>query len=1036
MLQKTTIISLCLLFGLGVRAQTPEVKFDHLSVEHGLSQSTGSAIMQDSNGFMWFGTQDGLNKYDGLVFTTYRNNPDDAATIANNNIGALQEAADGTIWVGLEGGELDRFDPGSEVFMHYGDKLLQPPGTKGNMVVEICKDASDVLWFATAAGLAQYREATDGFHYFFVDTVNSEQNFISAILQDAQQRFWVGTRAGRVFRFDKESGQFKEQQVGAGSDLGFITAIHQDRSDLIWIVAEGTGVVRYDPESGDTKRFSHEPAGPQTISGNNVSSIAEDHQGNLWIGTYGNGLNRLNRASGRVSRYANDVFEPNSLSNDFVYSLFCDRSGTLWIGTAGGGVNKYDPAKTKFAHYKNDLRNPEVLRGNFVWSIFEDSRGYLWIGTQNGGLNLFDPQRSIAKVFTHDPEDAKTLSANSVFAICEDLSGNIWVGTSGRGLNKLDRSTGDITRYSGNPRNQHGLLNNSIRNLLVDDSGIIWIGTIGGGLHRFDPVADEFEYYLHDPDDATSISNNSIIALCEDSRGLLWLGTGNGLNKLDKKTGKFTRYFRKSGEAGTLSNDYVMSVCEDPAGNIWVGTYYGLNRLEVESGKFTTYTTRHGLPNDVIYGVLADDNGHIWASSNRGLSRYDPGTETFRNFDPDDGLQSYEFNSGAYFKNSAGRMYFGGVNGFNVFHPDSIYDDPNPPPLVITAVKRFDKEVDFESPREPIQFSYEDNFITFEFAALDYTNPEKNQYAYKLEGLHDQWIYCKNQNYATFTNLPHGQYTFQVKGSNNDGVWNETGASLRFVVTPPFWRSWWFRWLSVALALAGSIALIRYYHNKQRQRAELDRKFSELKLQALRAQMNPHFIFNTLNSIQYYISNNEQKHAYQYLSKFSRLMRKILDNSEKSTLTIAEELEALQLYLELEALRFEGKFTYKLEVDPGIDVHNLEIPTLLIQPFVENAIQHGLRYKRTNGALDISLQLDGDVLVCSIQDNGIGIEKAREKRAQDGQHRPAGLKVTQERLETMNALRRNGRSVEIVDLSKENGNMTGTRVKIMIPLET
>lgn len=1031
---------LCLVCPAAALAQQQKARFERLSVEDGLSQSSGSAILQDVRGFMWFGTQDGLNKYDGLTFKIYRHDPSDSTTIASNYVLALHEEQSGAIWVALAGGGLDKFDPRTETFYHHGAKLDALLSGKTTMVQRIFEDHAGTLWFATLSGLARYQRAQDRFEMFSLDTAGGEGNRITALFEDSQEVLWVGTAGGEVFRLHREQGRFARHDVLNRGELnpGHISTVHADRFGLIWITTWDAGLLRYDPETGAVDRFQKDENDPASLSSNRISCIAEDQQANLWIGTEGSGLSYFDRTTEKFTRYKHDPYDSESLSNNHILSLLYDSSGTLWVGTGGGGINKYDPDRSKFAHFKNDLRHPDVLRGSFVWSLFEDSGGKLWIGTRTGGLNVLDRERGRFRVFMNDPRDPGSLAVNSVLAICEDLSGAIWVGTAGGGLNKLDQATGKFARFPGNRRNLPGLLSNRVRSLLLDQDGSIWMATQGGGLHRFDPGREVFVHFLHSPDNRRSISSNWTSALLQDRHGDLWIGTTNsGVNRFDKRNETFSRFGHVPGQAGSLSDNHVMALAEDSSGTIWVGTFYGLNRFDAARQTFSTYTTKDGLPNDVIYGILPDDSGHLWLSTNKGLSRFDPATENFRNFELDDGLQSYEFNAGASFKNRKGEMFFGGVNGFNVFHPDSIRDNPHRPAIVITAAKKFDQPLNIHVDGvEPLQLSYRDNFITFEFAALDYTNPTKNQYAYKLDGLHSEWIYCGTQRYATFTNLAPGPYVFRVKGANNDGVWNEDGAMLRFVVTPPFWKTWWVRWLSMAASLTALLLLVLHLKEREKKKAELNRKFSELKLQALRAQMNPHFIFNTLNSIQYYISNDEQKPAYRYLSKFSKLMRKILDNSEKSTLPIAQELEALKLYLDLEVLRFEGKFVYRLNIDPAIDVHNVEIPTLLIQPFVENAIQHGLRFKRTKGALDIRLQLHGDAVVCLIQDNGIGIEKALQlKSKHEDQHKSAGMKVTRERLATLNALRKNGRGVEIIDLSKESGGASGTRVKIVIPIE-
>ncbi len=1025
-------------------AQTQAPRFEHISVDDGLSQSTGQAILQDRQGFLWFATQDGLNKYDGIQFTIFRHDAEDTTSIAGNVINSMCLDNSGAMWLAFEGGSIDRFDPGQGKARHYSRQMRQQGEWSDKMVGMAYADSAGGLWLGTSQGLAHYLRSTDTFEYFELDSLASEEDVVTAIVAGKAETLWLGTLKGGLFTFDRAAAEFqvvrRPEQFSHSRSVGAISQIRLDRFGDLWFATSRAGIWRLNPDKGSW--VTYEMAAAQSEGGRPipVSCLVEDASSDFWVGTEGYGLFHLRRDTGEFSAFRYDPYEPFSLNNNVIKSLFLDAARTLWVGTSGGGINKYDPKKIKFQHIRHTLKNPDLLRGNMIWSIFEDSKRRLWLGTHTGGLNVLDQRSGDTRVFEYS-EQTGGVGPGTAFSVCEDLDGTIWVGTRGGGLSRFNEGSGTFKRYLANRRNPEGLLGRTVRAMHVDSEGIIWMAVPGGGLHRFEPRTERFTHYLHNEDDGASIASNSAITLFEDSRNDIWVGTSNaGVCRFDRATGSFERFHYQDDARGSLSNDFVMAIAEDTSGAIWVGTYSGINRFDSDTRTFSRYNVKDGLPNGVVYGALADDRGGIWLSTNRGLSRLDVVRGTFRNYHLDDGLQSYEYNSGAFFKNRDGQMFFGGINGVNMFHPDSIRDNPYAPPVVVSGVKKFDQDVELPGvPFEPVRFSYTDNFVTFEFAALDFTNPERNEFAYKLDGLNEDWIYCGNQRYATFTNLGAGHYEFHVKAANNDGVWNETGASLRIVVTPPFWQSWWFRLLSVVAGLTATFLTVRHLQRKQKHKAERERRFSELKLKALRAQMNPHFVFNTLNSIQYFISSNERKSAFEYLSKFSKLMRCILDNSERATVTVAEELDALRLYLDLERLRFEGKFDYHLTLDPAIDQHTIEIPTLLIQPLVENAILHGLNCERTGGLLDITLSLGQDAIVCSIEDNGIGIEKSLEQKPQqNGQHKSAGLKVTQERLQTLNALRRNGKSIEIIDLGHENGQSHeshGTRVKIVIPIE-
>lgn len=1011
-----------------VLGQPNQPSFEHLSVDQGLSQSSGRALMQDSRGFIWIGTEDGLNKYDGITFQIYRHDPSDSTSISSNFILRLHEDGLGSIWISTGRG-LDKLDVNTNVFQHYQNKLM-PEDTEVRCMYE---DHDGTLWIGTNRGLNKFDRERDTFIHLTIDSSANSADLVRIVLEENSGVLWVVS--GETGLYSRNRGQEKFTRVsikiqGEAKAAQFISALHADNQGQLWLAVFPVGLLRYDRSSGSfVVRIKEE----QSVLG----SIAEDQHGNLWIVAGGEGVFRFDKKSGAVTRLRHDPYNPSSLSSNEVVSILVDRANTVWIGTLGGGVNIFDPQKKKFSRIRDVLKKSEAWGRSLIWAVLEDADRQVWIGTQSNGIVRVDRQKGTVSRFTNRSADPHSLSSNLVYALAEDEFGTIWAGTANRGLNALDKGSGRFKRYTAEPGNPSSLSTNGIRRLYADKKGFLWIGTMGRGLSRLELQSGRFTHYVHDSGNPKSIGSNYVSYIFEDKAGVIWLGAeGGGLNKLDPDSRTFTRFQHAPDDPKSLSHNGVMSICEEPPGTLWIGTSHGLNRFDTEREEFTRYTTKDGLPNDVIYGVLPDDQGNLWVSTNKGLSRFDPRVGQFKNYDLEDGLQSREFNSGAFFKSARGEMFFGGVNGVNFFYPGQIKDNPNIPPVLITGLKKFDHPLSLGT-MQPLELTYKDNFISFEFVALNYTNPQKNEYQYKLEGLHDDWIHGGNQRHAMFTNLDPGNYIFRVKGSNNDGVWNEEGASIGIVITPPFWQAAWFRVLAAVATLLGLALILWQQKNKARKKAELDKRISELKLQALRAQMNPHFVFNTINSIQYFISSNEKKAAFQYLSKFSKLMRKMLENAEKSTLPISEELDSLRLYLDLELLRFEGKFDYDLEVDPDIDVEDVRIPTMLIQPFVENAIHHGLKFKRSKGALKISLKQQNGSLVCTIEDNGIGIEKALELKSKgQDQHKPTGLKVTRQRLETLNALRKDGQGIEIMDLSRESGSAHGTKVKIVIPVES
>jgi hypothetical protein len=425
----------------------------------------------------------------------------------------------------------------------------------------------------------------------------------------------------------------------------------------------------------------------------------------------------------------------------------------------------------------------------------------------------------------------------------------------------------------------------------------------------------------------------------------------------------------------------------------------------------------------------------LWISTNRGLTKFNPVTEKFRNYGTHDGLQSNEFNSGASCKCSNGEMIFGGINGFNIFHPGNVKDNPHIPPVVLTGFQKFNRDVRLDTPLSEIKnltFSHRDDVFSFEFAALDYSYPEKNSYAYMMEGFEENWNYAGNRRFVTYTNLDPGNYVFRVKGANSDGVWNEAGVSLNITVVPPFWRTWWFALLNTVLIGFIIFVVITRIKTRERKKAEMDRKISDLKIAALSSQMKPHFVFNTINSIQYLISCNNQKAALDYLSKFSRLLRLSLENSRKSNITITDEIKFLELYLQLEKFRSDDKFDYKIELGAGVKTNSMEIPVMCIQPFVENAIVHGFRHKEGRGLITIQFESDHNHIICKIADDGVGIKNTTSRQKKS--HNSMGMKITRERLSILNSAAAENDGVEVVDLSSVNPEMSGTRVTLRMPV--
>jgi signal transduction histidine kinase/ligand-binding sensor domain-containing protein/CheY-like chemotaxis protein len=817
----------------GLLANNNQISFQHLTIGQGLSQSSVFSILQDTQGFMWFGTEDGLNKYNGYEFKVFRYDAQDPASLSDNFIRTMIEDREGALWVGTANGGLNKFDRKTERFTRYQHDPANPQSLSINNVRAIYEDRAGAIWIGTrGGGLNRFDRETSRFTHYRKDATNPESlgdDAVTSIYEDRAGVLWIGTIEGGLNRLDRQSGKFTRyiNDAARAESLGsnFVYTIYEDRAGVLWIGTIGGGLNRMDRASGKFIRYVNEPANPESLAHNNVRAIREDAGGLLWIGTQGGGLDKLDRERGKFRHFRNIAAVPESLTNDYIFAIYEDRSGLFWVGTDGGGVNKFEPEVKRFQHYRKDPSDPASLSSNLVLSICQDRSGTLWVGTAQGGLNRLDRQQSSFIQYRKDAARRDSLSSNDVSAIHEDRAGAIWIGTDNGGLNRFDPKTERFTRYQNDPRDPASLSNDEVSSILEDISGALWVGTRGGGLNSLDRATGKFTHYRNDPARPDSISDDYVSSIIEDRSGALWVGTLNGgLNRLDRETGKFTAFPNDPARPDSLSHNSVSSIYQDGSGNIWAGTKYGLNRFDPSSQNFTHFTEKEGLPNNTVVSILGDESGNLWVATNKGLSKFNPQAGAFRNYDASDGLQSNEFNGGAAFKSADGDMYFGGVNGFNHFHPARVTDSSFRPSIVLTGLRKLDQQTRLDSSLSElsdIELSYKDYGFAFEFASLDYTNPSKNQYAYKLEGFDKDWIYSGTGRAAIYTNLDGGDYTFRVKGTNSDGVWNEQGTSIGLHITPPPWKTWWAYSLYVLTLLAGIIGYVQYKTKEQARRVKV-----------------------------------------------------------------------------------------------------------------------------------------------------------------------------------------------------------------------
>ncbi|MCK4568789.1 MAG: histidine kinase [Bacteroidales bacterium] len=1019
------------------------VSFDNIKTENikrvkGLSQNTVNTIIQDREGYMWFGTWDGLNQYDGYDFRIY--NKKDG--MSNPTINTLLEDKEGIIWAGTQDG-LNRFDRRTKSFTVIKNIPGEYNSLSNNTINHLFQDRREYLWISTVQGLNRYDKFNNVYsHYSFnitgVDSIRT--NWINKVIQDRNGFLWIATRFG-LFKFDDSTKFFTpffhnpDDENSLSSNQ--VNEIYEDNYGNLWVGTQN-GLNLFLGEQAGFKGFYHSHQDPASLSNNVVKAIMEDSRGIFWVGT-NDKLNIFDREKQQFTHYSHSG-KSTSLSSDDVNCIYEDDMGSVWIGTYKG-LNKVQLGLSKFDYYYRDPSDPHSLSSNVIHSIFKDEDGLIWLGTGKG-VNIFDRLSGQYSRLHHMIDIYTDLADERIRSIHKDHRGNFWFATDSKGLLKYVPSTGKYTTYRASPGNSNSLNSDNLLWVTEDHLGFIWVGSTRG-VNAFHPDSVSMRSWVHNPRDPKSISSNQVWIIYEDNQNKIWFGTDNGLNSYDPAEDEFTSYISDPDDPYSISANAVYGIYEDSKGNFWIGTMGGgLNNLDPVNEKFTHYDEQDGLPNNVVYITLEDKNGNLWLTTNWGMSKFNPNTGEFVNYDINDGLQGNEFNGGAWFHAVDGEMFFGGMDGFNSFIPEEITLNEQAPRLVITSFKKLNEAVEREFfDGDTIRLNYDDNFVSIGFSALDYTNPAKNKYAYILEEYDEEWNYRDaGRRIAEYTRVSPGSYVFRVKGSNNDGIWNEKGISLYIVVLPPWWDTLIFRVILGALIFAllwsfiyWRIRAIKKKHEVEKKVLAIEKELFDIQQKALQLQMNPHFIFNSLNAIQSFVIANDTDKAIHYLSKFSQLMRMTLANSREASIPVKDELKAVMHYMDIERLRFDNKFDYKAEVDNNIDQEFMEIPPMIIQPFVENAIIHGLVNSPEPGHILLSLKLQENFIFCTIEDNGIGRKKAQEIRDESGIKRKSrGMLITRERLEILNKQNKEKFAVKVIDLHDKSGKPSGTRVEINI----
>jgi len=819
MLKKACYLFLFLLTLTSLTAQEDQPSFKHITAENGLSNNWVKAILKDKDGFMWFGTFNGLNRYDGNHFKIFLAGLN--STLSDNIIECLAEDQDGNLWVGTFSGGLHRFDRNTETFVQFQHDPQAQRSLSHNRICSIYSDHNGRLWIGTGAGLDLYHPEDNTFEHFLhnPDDPNSvTTGLVSCVYEDHTGRLWIGTEGGlnSYVTEEKKFIHYRHQPADPNSLAeDYVKSIYGDKYGHLWLGTWGGGLDKLEPETNTFHHFQNSQNSPWALSNNSVLALTGNNEDLIYIATEGGGLNIFDIQQEHFTPLLSDITNARSINSNSVHTLYYDdQNGMLWAGTYNGGVNYFSKWDKPFNLYQARMQG---LNNNHVTSVAEDHNGSLWIGTDGGGINKMNPANGLFTYYSKAESGKDGLQSNAVMSLMCDQDNMIWVGTYNGGLDMINPTSGLITHYTHRPNDAKSLSEKNVSAIYEDKRGNIWAGTMIGGLNLFDRKTLTFTSYRHDPADTESIVDNFIYGIYEDRLGRLLVQTGKGLEIFDYKTGRFERYNPKL----TTDLGVPVTLLEDSQGTLWVGSQErGLFRMDRTGVKATRYTNEDGLPDNSISGILEDESGNLWISTQRGLCKFEEAVinhekVNFQKYSVEDGLQGSEFKRGAFCKTKNGLMVFGGQNGFNVFDPMRIKVNPFVPPVEITGFKIFNKEVDFSkgevlkvpiTETAEIRLPHHESVFTFDFSALSYMLPEKNKYAYMMEGFEETWNEVGTQRSATYSNLDAGEYYFNVKAANNDGIWNDTGTRIKIIIVPPWWEHMLFR-IGLVLLLISSVVL-------------------------------------------------------------------------------------------------------------------------------------------------------------------------------------------------------------------------------------
>jgi ligand-binding sensor domain-containing protein len=994
-------------------------EFRHISIEQGLSQSNVNCILQDSKGFLWFGTKDGLNRYDGYSFRIYQNSPPDTNSISDNYITALAEDKSGNIWIGTLGGKLNRLNNNNQKIKVYAlipdplfneSNLPRPESlpcysnfNNGTITSIIC-DREGLIWAGTwGNGFFRYDPNSNSFskHFFYLEDINSvSSNNILALAQDTSGTIWIGTlgRGLNKLEIKKEKGTGKDDFLfynnsGGITGNNIISSLAID-NNILWI---GTLSGFYKLNISDDINSNYSMP-INTQSAWKITNLAVGKSGYIWIATFGNGIIKYNTGTNEIFPFGNNPSDQNSVDDNDIISIAVDKTGLVWAGTFSGyGVNKLNLSKISLKYYPAEPTLKNKLSDKIINSFSEDSEGNLWIGTYKGGLNKFDRTTQSFEVFKNDPSQKNSISSNYITSVYAGHNKEVWAGTFDNGLNLYDKSTGKFILFKHDPADNKSISSNQITSVKGDINGNVWIGNFNSGLNKVIRENNKIRFQSYKKNDLYSggIPDNGIKYLFNDSKGNLWAAAAGGyLLRYDNPNDEFVTYKLNVNQNKSTE---IISFC-DTGNLIWIGTNgNGLLKFSKKDGTFIQENS-FLLKSRIIYGILNDDNNYLWLSTDNGIIKYNPSMQSFTSFNLNDGLQSLRFTNGAYYKVRDGEMYFGGINGFNSFFPGNIKSAEYVPQTGITSFKVMNREIPLE--KGTVSLGYSENSISIEFSSFDFTDPPKNQYTYKLSGYDTNWYNTTGFNRSVvYNNLPHGEYTFMLKSSGYTGNWNNKPVELKIIIDLPVYQKWWFLLLIILVFGVISVNIVQTRLNHFRSVQKLKEKLSSDLHDNIGSGLTE---ISLLSSIVYNYPESDPAKQKDKLLTIGNRARELIDNMSDIVWLVNPRNKSLKdLILRLKdsystlcsslGISFKLLNIEQLD-DSGIIMEKRQNIYLIFKEGINNSIKYSscrnifLTVESDKRNYEIDLRDDGSGFNTNTSYTGNGLNNMKKRALQSGMH--------------------------------------------------